>query len=211
MEHYLRSLEDLGRALVAPDPMDRWQAAQELGQHVSVKALDPLLEALRSGRNPLIRWQALESLETVLRALPRRVAEYEVAVRLEALREKAGSPELYLRTAVLLDLSGRVGEAAAEYQRAFLPEDPDPVVLRRWIRLREERLQAFSAAVAARQPRCGRCAWRARRRCRPRAECRWRRRGSCARRPAPRGSRRRRWAGRARRTPSSPRIWRASR
>ncbi|WNG26459.1 HEAT repeat domain-containing protein [Cystobacter fuscus] len=151
VEHYLRSIEDLGRALVAPDPMDRWQAAQELGQHVSVKALDPLLEALRSGRNPLIRWQALESLETVLRALPRRVAEYEVAVRLEALREKAGSPELYLRTAVLLDLSGRVGEAAAEYQRAFLPEDPDPVVLRRWIRLREERHQAFSAAVAARQ------------------------------------------------------------
>ncbi|MET0406364.1 MAG: HEAT repeat domain-containing protein, partial [Cystobacter sp.] len=149
--HYLRDPEDLLQALGAPDPMDRWQAAEELGQHVSVKVLDPLLTVLRSGRNPLIRGQALESLETVLRALPGPVADYEVAVRLESLREKAGSPELYLRMAVLLDFTGRISEAAAEYQRAFVPEDPDPVVLRRWMHLREARQQMFSAAVAARQ------------------------------------------------------------
>ncbi len=149
--HYLRGIEDLGRALVAPDPMDRWQAAEELGQHVSVKVLDPLLEAYRSGRNPLIRQRAWESLQTVMRALPPRVAGYEAAVRLEALREKAGSPELYLTMAALLDLTGRMGEAAIEYQRAFVPEEPAPVVLRRWMQLREERHQPFSAAVAARQ------------------------------------------------------------
>lgn len=149
--HYLRSIDDLTRALVAPDPMDRWQAAEELGQHVSVKALDPLIDAFRSGRNPLVRQRALESLQTVLRALPKPVADHEVAVRLESLREKAGSPELYLTMAVLLDLSGRMGEAAPEYQRAFEPEDPDPVVLRRWVQIREERHQTFSAAVAARQ------------------------------------------------------------
>ncbi|QRO01803.1 HEAT repeat domain-containing protein [Archangium violaceum] len=149
--HYLRSIDDLRRALVAPDPMDRWQAAEELGQHVSVKALEPLVEALRSGRNPLVRQRALASLQTVLRALPKPVADYEVAVRLESLREKAGSPELYLTMAALLDLSGRMGEATAEYQRAFVPEDPDPVVLRRWVQIREERRQSFSAAVAARQ------------------------------------------------------------
>jgi hypothetical protein len=149
--HYLRSIEDLRRALVAPDPMDRWQAAEELGQHVSVRALEPLLEAFRSGRNPLVRQRALEGLQTVLRALPKPVADYEVAVRLESLREKAGSPELYLAMAALLDLSGRLGEASTEYQRAFVPEEPDPVVLRRWVQLREERRQSFSAAVAARQ------------------------------------------------------------
>jgi hypothetical protein len=149
--HYLRSLEDLKHALVAPDAMDRWQAAEELGQHVSVRAVDPLLEAFRTGRNPLVRERALESLQTVLRALPGPVAEYEVAVRLESLREKANSAELYLIMAALLDMSGRMGEAATEYQRAFAPEDPDPVVLRRWVQLREERRQTFSAAVAARQ------------------------------------------------------------
>jgi hypothetical protein len=149
--HYLRDIEDLRHALIAPDPQDRWQAAEELGQHVSVKAVDPLLDALRAGRNPLVRQRALEGLLTVLRALPRPVAEYEVAARLESLREKAGSPELYLEMAVLLDAVGRLGEAATEYQRAFAPEDPDPVVLGRWMVLREERHQAFSAAVAARQ------------------------------------------------------------
>jgi outer membrane protein assembly factor BamD (BamD/ComL family) len=149
--HYLRSLEDLKRALVAPDPIDRWQAAEELGQHVSARAVDPLLETFRMGRNPLVRQRALESLESVLRALPGPVAEYEVAVRLESLREKANSPELYLSMAALWDLSGRMAEAATEYQRAFAPEDPDPVVLRRWVQVREERRQTFSAAVAARQ------------------------------------------------------------
>jgi hypothetical protein len=149
--HYLRDIDDLKHALVAPDPMDRWQAAEELGQHVSVRVLDPLLEAFRAGRNPLVRQRALEGLQTVLRALPKPVGEYEVAVRLESLRERANSAELYLSMAALLDLSGRMGEAATEYQRAFVPEDPDPVVLRRWVQLREERRQSFSAAVAARQ------------------------------------------------------------
>jgi hypothetical protein len=149
--HYLRSLEDLERALRAPDPMDRWEAAEELGQHVSVKALEPLLSALRTGRNPLVRQRALESLRRVLRALPPEVAEYEVTVRVESLREKAGSEELYLTLAVLLDVAGQYEAAATEYQRAFSPEAPDPVVLWRWMGLREERGQAFSAAVAARQ------------------------------------------------------------
>ncbi|WP_239576600.1 tetratricopeptide repeat protein [Archangium primigenium] len=151
VDHYLRGIADLRQSLGAPDPMDRWQAAEELGQYVSVKVLDPLLDVLRGGRNALERQRALDSLLAVLRALPRPVADYEVAARLEALREKAGSAELYLRMAVLLDASGRLGEASTEYQRAFTPEDPDPVVLWRWVTIREERAQAFSAAVAARQ------------------------------------------------------------
>ncbi|WP_163988774.1 HEAT repeat domain-containing protein [Pyxidicoccus caerfyrddinensis] len=149
--HYLRDLEDLKRALVAPDALDRWQAAEEMGQHVSVRALDPLLDALRSARNPLVRQYALESLRTVLSALPRPVAEYEVASRLESLRERATSAELYLQVAVLLDLSGQLVQASTEYQRAFDGGAPDPVVLRRWVQIREERKQSFSAAVAARQ------------------------------------------------------------
>ena len=149
--HYLRDLEDLKRALVSPDALDRWQAAEELGQHVSVRALEPLLDSLRAARNPLIRQHALESLRTVLSALPRPVAEYEVASRLEAMRERAMSSELYLTVAVLLDLSGQLAQASTEYQRAVDGGTPDPVVLRRWVQIREERGQPFSAAVAARQ------------------------------------------------------------
>ncbi|HYH94847.1 HEAT repeat domain-containing protein [Hyalangium sp.] len=149
--HYLRDLGDLQQALGAPDPLDRWQAAEELGQHVSVRALDPLLNAFRTARNPLVRLYALESLQNVLRALPRSVAEYEAAVRLESLRERASSPEVYLTLAALLDLTGQLELASTEYQRAYDNTHPDPVVLRRWVRIRQERRQPFSAAVAARQ------------------------------------------------------------
>ncbi|SES96562.1 HEAT repeat domain-containing protein [Stigmatella erecta] len=149
--YYLRELGDLERALGAPDPLDRWEAAEELGQHVSVRALEPLLTAFRTARNPLIRLRALESLQSVLRALPREVAGYEVASRLEGLRERASSAEVYLTIAALLDLTGQLEQAATEYQRAFDAGAPDPVVLRRWVQLRQERRQSFSAAVAARQ------------------------------------------------------------
>ncbi|AKQ66541.1 Signal recognition particle receptor protein FtsY [Myxococcus hansupus] len=149
--HYLRDIEDLKRALVAPDALDRWQAAEELGQHVSVRVLDPLLEALRAARNPLIRQHAFDSLRSVLAALPKPVAEYEVTSRLDALRARATSAELYLTVAALLDLSGQLAQASTEYQRAAESGAADPVILRRWVQIREERRQHFSSGVAARQ------------------------------------------------------------
>ncbi len=148
---YVRPLEELIRALQSPDPLDRWQAAQELSQHVSIRTLDPLLAAVRTARNPRVRWEAFVALRHVLRALPHDVGQYEVAVRLETLGERAADAEVHLATAVLLDLSGELAAAAAAYLRAFVAQSPDPVVLRRWVEIRRERNQHFSAAVAARR------------------------------------------------------------
>ena len=148
-QNYLRSLEDLRQALNAPDPLERWQAAEELGQHVSVAALDPLLGAVRSARNLRVRTRALQSLEAVLSALPPRVVDYELAVRLEALR--AGAEEPTLTLAVVDDLAGNLAWAASDYGKVFDPQDPDPLVLWRWAHLRRAHGRLFSAAVAARQ------------------------------------------------------------
>lgn len=149
--HSLRDLDDVARALHAPDPLDRWQAAEELGQHINVRAIDPLLDAVRAARHPLVRQRAFEALGSVLRSLPPRIADHQVGTRVAQLGEQAGLAESHLSRAVLLDLSGRLADAAPEYQRAFDPSAPDPVILWRWAALRRDRGQHHAAAVAARQ------------------------------------------------------------
>lgn len=149
--HYLRPLADLRRSLTAPDPLDRWQAAEELGEHSEPAAIDPLLDALRGARSPLVRQRAFESLQRVAAALPPALADHTLTQRTEALAALGDSPEVLIALAALAEAQGAPAQALTLFGLALQPVDPEPLVLLRTAQLRAQLGQPFSSAVAARQ------------------------------------------------------------
>ncbi len=143
-------LAEVLASLESSAAFDRSQAASSLGFYMTPQVIAPLLRSIRVGRTTLVRQRAFESLRRVFRLMPRTVADYALTTRLADLSTKASDEGLSLPVAVLLDIQGRVDDAASEYQKAYAPQDPDPLILRRLIELRMERGKQFSAAVACR-------------------------------------------------------------
>lgn len=147
---HVRGFAELSQAIRSGDPMDRWEAAEELGQVATVRALDTLVGVLREASSQLVRLRAFDSLRRIVDALPPPVADFELTTRLEALAAQGAEPGLLALRGILLDLSGQPARAATEYQRAIDGGAVDPVVLWRWASLRAARGQHGAAAVTAR-------------------------------------------------------------
>lgn len=147
----LHSPEELEAALKAADILLRAEAVQELGFRMEASVVDDLLGIVGASRNVLVRQRAFESLQRLFQALPGALANYQVAKReqQQAVKELEGSEAL--KWAILYDLSGQHAKAALLYSKAYAPELPDPILLRRWITLRKEQKRYYSSAVAARQ------------------------------------------------------------
>ncbi|MBX7114811.1 MAG: HEAT repeat domain-containing protein [Myxococcaceae bacterium] len=149
-QFYRRSFEDLKDALGSSDARDRWDAAVELGHHVDVRAIDALLEVLKTNRNDKVRRHAAESLRQVLTLLPPQAAEYEVFSRIEAGRDTSKDSKVIIANGLLLEGLNLVDDARLEYQKAFEPRLLDPVLLARGAQMRLARNENYSAVVAAR-------------------------------------------------------------
>lgn len=146
----LRPADELARSLSAPDALDRWQAAQELGDVVSVATLEPLLGAIRAARNPLVRVEAFRALSRVAKALPPAVVELWLTRRLEAVRRTASDEPLLVELAAIDEVLGRSAQAVTGYRRALQPGQVDLFALWRTIELRRGQ-GGFESAIAARQ------------------------------------------------------------
>jgi len=145
-----RCAQEREAALQSADILLRAEAVEELGFWMDAAAMDALLNLIGTPRNALVRQRAFESLQRLLGALPDSLANHYVAKR-EQQTPQAPEGEEALRRAVLYDLSGQKVKAAALYSKAYIPQLPDPILLRRWVALRKEQKQYYSAAVAARQ------------------------------------------------------------
>jgi len=145
------SPEELEAALKEADLLLRANAVQELGFWMDASVVERLLGIVSASRNALVRQRAFESLQRLFQALPSSLANYQIAKWEQKTTLKELEGEELLKWAILYDLSGQKGKAAALYAKAYSPEVPDPILLRRWVTLRKEQGQYYSAAVAARQ------------------------------------------------------------
>ncbi|MGI5865097.1 MAG: HEAT repeat domain-containing protein [Myxococcales bacterium] len=148
---YARPEDELIRVLRAPDPRDRWIAAEELGRAGAIAAIDPLLDAVATSRFSRVRTRAFEALARIFALLPADTLDLEVRARIESLRQMAQGADLHVKLGVLNELVGNPRGAASDYERALRSKVGDAFALWRLAKVRAQEGEAFSAGVAARE------------------------------------------------------------
>ncbi|MBS2027133.1 MAG: hypothetical protein JST54_04440 [Deltaproteobacteria bacterium] len=143
-----RPPEELVRALDAPDPRDRWLAAEELGALGAQSAYEKLVDVAADARFEELRLRAFAALQQLVARTGKDAAAVDARSRLEKLRRMASSPRMYLKIAIVEELAGMRVEALADYQRCLRGDAADLLALRRLLELEPP---GFERAVAARR------------------------------------------------------------
>lgn len=143
-----RPVDELQRALDAPDPRDRWLAAEELGGLGAVPALDRLLDLAADSRFEEVRLRSFGALQQLATTLGPAAMEVQARRRLEKLRKVASGPRLFLKVAMLEELSGLQAQASADAQRTLRGDGEDLLPLVRLLTLEPP---GFGRAVFARR------------------------------------------------------------
>jgi hypothetical protein len=145
-----RPAEELLRALEAPDPRDRWLAAEELGRIGSLMAIDRLLGQVAVSRFLKVRFEAFRALAAIVASIPPEGREAEIQRRLGQIRPVERGGDLLIKVAVLEELSGSTERALSDYQRVSRIDEEDLFAWWRVAELRAQRGDALGRAVAAR-------------------------------------------------------------
>ena len=149
--HFARPEEELLRVLAAPDPRERWLAAEELGLMGARRTVDALLEAAATSRFSRVRERAFVALLALYALLPQEIKDVEARARLEAVRKVAQSPALMVKMALLEELLADAAAALVDYQKSMKGDQTDLFVLRRMLALKLAKGESFGAATAARE------------------------------------------------------------
>ena len=143
-----RPPDELVRALDAPDPRDRWLAAEELGALGAEAAYEKLVNVAADSHFEEIRLRAFGALQQLAARTGRDAVAVDARSRLEKLRKMASSPRMFLKIAIVEELAGMRVEAVADYQRCLRGDSEDLLALRRLLELEPP---SFERAVAARR------------------------------------------------------------
>jgi len=143
-----RPADELVHALEAPDPRDRWEAAEELGELGAMAAYDKLLDVAADSAFEEVRVRAFLALQKLAARTGQQAMAVHARERLEKLRKMASGPRMFLKIALVEELAGMKNPARADYRKCLRGDGEDQLALRRLLELEPP---GFERAVFARR------------------------------------------------------------